>query len=85
MGRRAKRFTTVLGPIELERAWYHCESCNCGFSPRDRELGFSNGSLSPGVLRMVGISGAAVSFGEASGLIKLKFPPFSRQIWRNFR
>ncbi len=69
-GRRKKQFTTVLGPMVLERAWYHCESCNEGFAPRDRELGFSNGSLSPGVLRMVGISAAQTSFGEASGLIE---------------
>ncbi len=69
-GRRKKQFTTVLGSMVLERAWYHCESCNEGFAPRDRELGFSNGSLSPGVLRMVGISAAQTSFGEASGLIE---------------
>ena len=35
-GRRAKTFLTALGPITLERAWYHCEHCHCGFSPRER-------------------------------------------------
>ncbi|MDE0291635.1 MAG: ISKra4 family transposase [Candidatus Dadabacteria bacterium] len=69
-GRRKKQFITVLGPMVLERAWYHCEGCNAGFSPRDRELGLLNDSLSPGVLRMVGISAAQSSFGEGSGLIK---------------
>ncbi len=70
VGRRKKQFTTVLGSMVLERAWYHCESCNEGFSPRDRELGLSNDSLSPGVLRMVGVSAAETSFGDASRLIK---------------
>ena len=70
VGRRSKQFTTVLGTMELERAWYHCESCNAGFSPRDRALGLSGSSLSPAVLRMVALSAAAVSFAEASGLIK---------------
>ena len=35
-GRRAKTFLTVLGPLPLERAWYHCEHCHRGFSPRER-------------------------------------------------
>ena len=38
-GRRPKTFTTALGPLTLERAWYHCERCHHGFSPRDRALG----------------------------------------------
>ena len=39
VGRRPKTFTTALGPLTLERAWYHCDSCHNGFSPRDRALG----------------------------------------------
>ena len=38
-GRRPKTFTTALGTLTLERAWYHCERCHQGFSPRDRALG----------------------------------------------
>ena len=38
-GRRRKRFTSVLGPLVLERAYYHCVGCESGFYPRDRELG----------------------------------------------
>ena len=40
--------------VRLERAYYHCEVCESGFCPRDRSLGLEDGSLSPGVLRMVG-------------------------------
>ena len=57
-GRRAKTFLTVLGSITLERAWYHCEHCHRGFSPRDRALGLEGTSLSPAALRMTGLSAA---------------------------
>lgn len=69
-GRREKRFTTVLGLLRLSRAYYHCETCGTGFCPRDRALGLEAASLSPGVLRMVGLVGGAVSFEEGSALLK---------------
>ena len=68
--RREKTFTTVLGPLKLSRAYYHCETCGEGFCPRDRTLGLEGASLSPGVLRMVGFVGASVSFEEGSELLK---------------
>ena len=54
-GRHGKNFESVLGPLRLERAYYHCELCEAGFCPRDRALGLQGGSLSPGVLRMAGL------------------------------
>lgn len=69
-GRREKAFTTVLGPLQLTRAYYQCETCGVGFCPRDRALGLEGASLSPGVLRMVGFVGGAVSFEEGSALLK---------------
>ena len=38
-GRHGKNFESVLGPLRLERAYYHCELCEAGFCPRDRALG----------------------------------------------
>lgn len=70
VGRRAKRFTTVLGPLTLERAYYHCDPCGAGFCPRDRVLGLEGSSLSPAVVRMVGLVGAMVSFEEGGELIR---------------
>ena len=69
-GRRGKAFESVLGPLRLERAYYHCELCEAGFCPRDLELGLEGGSLSPGVLRMVGRVGAMVSFEEGHELLR---------------
>ena len=68
--RRAKTFTTVLGSMTLERAWYHCPACGRGFSPRDRALGLENASLSPAVRRMVGIAAGEMSFGHASAALR---------------
>lgn len=68
--RRAKTFTSVLGPLTLERAYYHCSPCGSGFCPRDRALGLADSTLTPGVARMVGAVGASVSFEEGHQLLK---------------
>jgi hypothetical protein len=68
--RRAKSFVSVLGPLRLERAYYHCVACGQGFCPRDRSLGLEGGSLSPAVTRMTAAVGALVSFQEGSALLK---------------
>jgi hypothetical protein len=59
-----------LGALTLERAYFHCERCAAGFCPRDAALGVAGASLSPGVLRMVGLVGAAVSFEEGHELLR---------------
>ena len=68
-GRHGKTFESVLGPLHLERAYYHCEKCQSGFCPRDRHLRLEMISLTPGVLRMTGSTAALVSFEESSALL----------------
>jgi len=68
-GRRTKQVESVLGPLRLERAYYHCSLCGHGFCPRDQHLGLENTSLSPALTRMVGTVGAMVSFQEGSELL----------------
>jgi Uncharacterised protein family (UPF0236) len=68
-GRRSKTFHSILGSLQLERAYYHCASCGQGFSPRDQQLGLQDTSLSPAVTRMIGTVGAMVSFEEGSQLL----------------
>jgi len=68
-GRHRKTFESVLGPLHLERAYYHCAKCEGGFCPRDRLLQLGEFSLTPGVLRMVGGAAALVSFEESSALL----------------
>jgi hypothetical protein len=69
-GRRDKIFKTVLGEITLSRAYYHCESCDTGFCPRDRDLGMEGASLSPALTRMTGLAASMVSFAESQTLLK---------------
>jgi hypothetical protein len=69
-GRHGKTFESVLGPLLLERAYYHCAQCQNGFCPRDRHLRLEMFSLTPGVLRMTGSAAALVSFVESSSLLR---------------
>ena len=69
-GRRPKAFTTVLGSLTLERAYYHCDACQAGVCPRDKALGLHETSLSPATTRMVGLAALSVSFAEAGELLK---------------
>lgn len=69
-GRRARTVVSVLGPLELQRAYYHCAACGAGFFPRDEALRIGGGSLSEGVLRMVGTTASLVSFAETEELLR---------------
>jgi hypothetical protein len=69
-GSRPKTVTTVLGPVRITRAWYHCAACRHGFAPRGRPLGLrASGALSPGLAEMSALAGAEVSFTRAAALM----------------
>ncbi len=68
-GYRAKTIDTVLGPVALRRAWYHCAECRHGLAPRDAELGCPQASMSPGLAKMTARAAAAVPFARAAGLL----------------
>jgi hypothetical protein len=66
---RAKAIDTVVGPVQLHRAWYHCAACRHGQAPRDAELGVQGSSLSPGLRKMIARAAAAVPFAPARRLL----------------
>ncbi|MFZ0048713.1 MAG: hypothetical protein WAL16_22940, partial [Streptosporangiaceae bacterium] len=68
-GYRAKTIDTVIGPVRLRRAWYHCAACGHGLAPRDDELGTGHASMSPGLARMTARAAATVPFARAAGLL----------------
>lgn len=68
-GVRDKTVTTVLGPVTLHRAWYHCAECRHGFAPRDQQLGVAGATRSPGLAEMTALAGAEVSFARSAGLL----------------
>ena len=67
---RDKVIDTVLGPVTLTRAWYHCEQCGHGLAPRDAELGVAGTSMSPGLTAMNDRAAAAGPFAKAAGLLE---------------
>ena len=67
---RDKVTDTVLGPVTVRRAYYHCRQCGHGVVPRDRELGTEHASLSPGLRSMTAHTATAVPFAKAAALLE---------------
>ena len=67
-GYRDKAFGTVLGPVTVTRAWYHCAACGHGLAPRDAELGVAGDDhvARPGRDERPGRRGRAVRRGRAA-------------------
>jgi hypothetical protein len=66
---RTKTIDTVLGPVGVRRAYYHCGQCGHGIVPRDAELGVGRASMSPGLAKMTARAAAAVPFAKAGRLL----------------
>ena len=66
---RDKVIDTVLGPVTVHRAYYHCGQCPGGVVPRDAELGTVHASLSPGLRSMAARAATAVPFARATALL----------------
>lgn len=69
-GYRDKVFDTVLGPVTVTRAWYHCAHCKHGLAPRDAELGVAGQSMSPGLAAMTDLAAADGPFARASRMLQ---------------
>jgi len=67
---RDKVIDTVLGPVTLTRAWYHCAQCGHGLAPRDAELGVAGQSMSPGLAAMTDLAAADGPFAKASRMLQ---------------
>lgn len=61
---REKQLVTVLAPVEVTRAYYHCEQCRDGVIPKDGKLDIVDTSFSPGVRRMMGQVGGKEAFDD---------------------
>ena len=60
---RDKELLTVLGPVEVKRAYYYDPGCQAGWCPKDHILDIEGTSYSSGVRRMMSKVGAYRSFG----------------------
>ena len=68
---RPKQLLTVLGRLEIERAYYVCSHCHQGQIPRDRELDVEGTQCSPGVRRMMALVGSESSFEQSREQLEL--------------
>lgn len=62
VGYRNKTVTTVVAPVEIRRAYYHCSTCQAGVVPKDQRLDVVASSFSPGVRRMMAHVGGREPF-----------------------
>lgn len=63
---REKIVTSLLGPIQVERHYYHCKDCGKGFCPWDENLRIAAQRLTPGAREVVCLCGIQESFGKAA-------------------
>jgi len=63
---------TVLGPIKIEFAYYHCRGCGQGYQPWRGILNLQEDSLTAGSRELVSLAGILSSFAEASDRVLRK-------------
>ncbi len=68
---RPATVTTILGPITLERPYYHCAACGQGQHPLDAQLQLCAGSRSAGLDELLALLGATQdSFADATAVLE---------------
>jgi len=60
-GYASKTVTSLLGPIEYPRAYYHCDHCHHGWFPTDEELGLTERSTL-GAREVIALAGVEDAF-----------------------
>ena len=60
---RKKEVLTVIGAVEVNRAYYYDRQCRSGTCPKDNDLDIEGTSISPGVRRIMARVGAYRAFG----------------------
>lgn len=68
-GYRPKGLVSALGPLDVERGYYHCRHCHQGHCPADAVFGLDGGDLTAGAAELVALAGATESFAAAAEVI----------------
>jgi len=76
-GYREKRLLSVLGPLTVERAYYHCSHCHQGHCPGDDAFGLDKGDLTAGAAELTSLAGTLDSFSQAADVILPKMSGLS--------
>lgn len=70
-GWRSRTVQTVCGAVRVERPWYHCRSCQHGWSPTDTTWALApRARISPGVADWLVDLGASTSFADAQRILE---------------
>lgn len=68
--KRPGQCKTLLGTIEVKRAYYLCRNCHRGSCPLDKQLGFCAGSISAGLDELLALLGCQFSFAHSAEMVK---------------
>lgn len=74
---RKKGLLSVLGPLTVERAYYHCSHCHHGHCPGDDAFGLDTGDLTSGAAELTSLAGTLDSFPQAADVILPKMSGLS--------
>jgi len=69
VGYRPRQVVSLLGPVTLERAYYHCPDCGASCVPYDQQAGLGSAAASPGVAKAACRLGIEVPFGQAATML----------------
>jgi hypothetical protein len=70
VGYRAKTVVSLLGPLSIKRAYYHCKSCHAGYCPWDDVLDLDSSDTTPAAREVVSMAGAVEAFGQAATFLE---------------
>jgi hypothetical protein len=76
-GYRAKGLVSILGPLTIERAYYHCPSCHHGHCRGDVAFGLDHSDLTAGAAELATLAGAVDNFARAADVILPKMSGIS--------
>jgi hypothetical protein len=61
---------TLLGTIQVKRAYYLCAQCHRGSCPLDKQIGFCAGSISAGLDELLALLGCQFSFAHSAEMVQ---------------
>lgn len=68
-GYRKKGLLSALGPLTIERGYYHCPSCHHGHCPGAAAFGLDRTDLTAGAAELAALAGTLDNFARAAGVI----------------
>jgi hypothetical protein len=76
-GYRPKGLLSALGPLTIERGYYHCPHCHHGHCPGDAAFGLDQSDLTAGAAELTTLAGTLDSFALAAEVILPKMSGLS--------